>query len=88
LVTQKFADENLTPELKEEFKKEALERLNTFIIECTLDEFSDEDLETFNKMVEDKKTPEELNTFTQAHIEDYPEFMTEVLQEFQEMYLE
>ena len=89
LVNQRFAgQEGITPEVKEELKKEALERMNTFIIECTLDEFADEDVELFAKMVEEKKSAAEIDAFARSRIPDYEEFMKEVLEEFREIYLE
>ena len=88
LVDKRFAGETgITDEVKKELQQDALERMNTFIFEATLDELSDDDVKTFQTMIEEKKSPDELQQFIQTHITDYPGFMKDVLEEFQQIYL-
>lgn len=86
LIDQKNIPD-LTPEIREELRKDALERLDRFILERTIDAFSAEDAETFGKMVAEKKSDQELQQFTAEHIPDYQTFMTSLFGEFQAVYL-
>jgi len=88
LVTQRFAGQEVTPEEKEELKKEALERLGTFVIEATLDEFTDEDAIVFGKMIDEKRQPEEIDAFTREKIPDYENFTNGLFEKFKGIYLE
>jgi|SRR6185369_7590142 len=79
---------NLTPAIREELKTEALERLNDFLVGATIDALSDEDVEIFNKMVEEEKSSDEIQKFAANHIPDFPKFFSDTLQRFQDLYLE
>lgn len=87
LVSARFAGGGITDEVRKELVKDATERLQQFIIESTLDKLSDQDVDTFAKMVEEKKSPQELQKFTTEHIPDYQNVMQNALQKFQEIYL-
>lgn len=87
LIDARFAGTELTPEVREEAKKDVLDRLNAFLLERTIDAFSDEDTQTFSQMMTDKKSIEELQQFAASHIPNYQEFMVNTLREFQEGYL-
>ena len=79
---------DFTPEVRAELRKMALSRFYNFILNRTIDKLPDEDLETFSKMVDEKKSAEEFEAFVKEHIPDYEKFMTGVLREFEKMYLE
>lgn len=87
LVAKRFAGETLSPEIKEEIQQEALERLNLFLLDRMIDALADEDVETFNTMLTEKKPITDLQTFAKDHILEYNTFITNTLKEFQEMYL-
>lgn len=87
LVDKRFAGETLSPEVKEELQKEALERLNLLLLDRMIDALPDDDVETFNKMLTEKKPVTELQAFAKDHILEYNASMTTTLKEFQEGYL-
>src|SRR5690242_9140354 len=83
---RKFSD--LTPELREQLQKDAVEQLNSFILSRVLETLSNEDAMTIATMIQEKQSPETLRQFAVDHIPDYPTFMSNVLQEFEQRYLE
>ncbi len=86
LIDQKqFA--NLTPELREEIFADIEQRLDEFIIARSIAQLTDEEVTHFKKMMEEKKTRSELQQYTMDHIADYPKFLDDTLNSFQEAYL-
>lgn len=81
-----FSD--LTPELREQLKKDAVEQLDTFILTRILETLSVEDAATLQTLLKDQPSEETLRQFAVDHIPDYTTFMTKLLHEFQERYLE
>lgn len=82
---RKFPD--LTPEVREELKKDLIRRLDSFIAAKVIATLSDEDVLKFEQMLKDNKPDEELQKFTVEHVPDFTAFLTNVLLEFRGVYL-
>jgi len=78
---------DLTIEVKEVLKKDLLRRLNDFIAARVIGTLSDEDVITFDQMIKEKKSEEEIQQFVATHIPDFVKFLTDVLLEFRGVYL-
>lgn len=78
---------DLTPEIREELKNDLRMRLNDFIMARIVAQFSDEDLTAFEELLKAQKPQEELQQFAVDHIPDFTTFLTDVLIEFQGVYL-
>ena len=86
LIDQKqFAD--ITPEFREEIAKDLMQRLDEYIMARSLTELSEEEMEQFNKLLDEKKSRAELQQFTMDHIADYPTFLDNALTDFENAYL-
>lgn len=82
---KKFPD--LTPEVREELKKDLLLHLDDFLAARIISALSDQDVLTFEKMLTENKSSEEIQKFTVDHIPDYINFLTNSLLEFRGVYL-
>lgn len=82
---RKFPD--LAPEVKQELRKDLLNRLDSFIAAKVIAALSDEDVLTFEQMLKDNKPMEELQKFTVEHVSDFVTFLTNALLEFRGVYL-
>jgi hypothetical protein len=78
---------DLTPEVREELRSDLRMRLNDFIMARIIAAFSEEDLDTFEQMLNENKSQEELQQFAVDHIQDFTTFLTDILLEFQGVYL-
>lgn len=78
---------DITPEIREEIKKDVLRRLDDFIAARIIAGLSDEDVNTFEQMLKDAKPEPEIQKFVTEHITDFVEFLTNVLVEFRGVYL-
>lgn len=78
---------DLTPEVREELKKDLLLRIDSFIAARVIAALSDTDVLTFEQMLKDKKPQEEVQKFVESHVPDYMNFLTNVLLEFRGVYL-
>lgn len=78
---------NLTPEVREELRNDLKVRVDDFIMARVIAALSDEDLTTFETMLKEKKPREELQKFAADHTTDFTSFLTNVLIEFQGVYL-
>ena len=78
---------NEQEERKEALRKNLAAKLDEFIMIRTLNEFSKEDLASFQTLLDEKKSKAELQNFIIDHIPDYSTFLAGVLVEFQEVYL-
>lgn len=86
LIEEKgFVD--LLPDVKEQLKADISKRLDDFIAARVIATLSNEDLKTFETMLKDGKSQEEIQQFTATHIPDFTEFLTNVLLEFRGVYL-
>jgi hypothetical protein len=86
LIDQKgFTD--LTPEVREELKSDIYQRLNDFIVARMIAAFSDEDVLKYEQLLKENKPQEELQQFAADHIPNFVDFLTNVLLEFQDVYL-
>lgn len=73
--------------VREELKNDIRVRLNEFIMTRTISAFSDEDVEKFEELLNHRKPQSELQQFAMEHIPDFTNFLTDVLIEFQDVYL-
>lgn len=78
---------DLTPEVREELKNDIRVRLNDFIMARVIAAFSDEDVDTFEELLKQNKSQAELQQFAAEHIPNFTDFLTNVLLEFQSVYL-
>jgi len=78
---------NLTPELKEEMKKDLRRRLDDFIAARVIAGLSDKDVLVFEEMLKEKKPQEEIQKFVSTNIPDFTNFLTNVLLEFKGIYI-
>jgi len=89
LLDEKFASrqEDITPEIKQELKRDLIKQMDNFVMASVLDRFSNEEVQEFEKLIKEGKTREELQQFAQKHIPDFSDFVANVLIEFQTVYL-
>lgn len=86
LISQRgFPD--MAPAAQAELKQDVERRLDAFLIDRLVDAFSEEDILTFNDLLEDGKSREDLLEFAQTHIDDYKTFLMDTLLDFEEIYL-
>lgn len=78
---------DLTPEVREELRNDIRVRLNDFIMARVIAAFSDEDVAAFEELLKQNKTQAELQQFAADHIPNFTDFLTDVLLEFQGVYL-
>ena len=89
LIDQKFVDsqEEVTPEIRDELRQDLLLRLDEFIMAKVIAELSDEDLATFENLMKEGKSCEELQKFATEKISDFTDFATDAFLEFRTVYL-
>ncbi|MCL5783866.1 MAG: DUF5663 domain-containing protein [Patescibacteria group bacterium] len=78
---------DLTPEVKEEIKNDLLNRIDDFVSARIIAKLSDQDVATFEEMLKNQKSQEEIQQFITGHIDDFPGFLTNTLLEFRGVYL-
>lgn len=76
-----------TQDIKDELRKDLKLKLDEFIVTRTVAEFSEKDLDAFEKLLEKNGSPEELKQFSMEHIPDYQSFITSTLLTFRQAYL-
>jgi len=81
---RKFPD--LTPEVKEELRKDILRRLDDFLAARIIAALSDEDVLVFEKMLKEGKPETEVQKFVCEHVPDFVNFLTNTLLEFRGVY--
>jgi hypothetical protein len=87
LVDERFVKETLTPEVKGALQGEALERLSAFLQNRMIEAFTEEDLGTFEQLLQEKRSLEELQAFAKQRIPQFDLLMTNSLHVFREEYL-
>ena len=89
LIDEKFVQKGheLDPDVVDELKKDIIRQLDEFIMSRIITTLSDDDVLEFEKMLQEGKSQEELQKFATEHIEDFTTFLTNVLLEFQQVYL-
>jgi|SRR5882672_3804274 len=89
LIEEKFIKQghNIEPEIRWELKKDISIQLNDFIMARVIAALSDEDVLAFEGLLKENKSQEALQTFAVDHIPDFTTFLTDVLLEFQKIYL-
>jgi hypothetical protein len=87
LINRKFVNHRLEPAVREEIKRDIKTRLDDFIMSRVIRGFSDEDVVTFERLLHEGKSQAELQQFAVEHIPDSTTFLTNVLLEFQGVYL-
>ena len=85
IAEKQFPD--LTPEVKEEIKKDLTERLDDFIAAKFIAVLSDENVAKFEEMLKAGKPENEVQAFLTANVPNFTEFLTQTLLEFREVYL-
>jgi hypothetical protein len=78
---------DLTDEIREEIKKDLLNRLNDFINARLIAALSDEDVLIFENMLKEGSPEEEVQQFFQEKIPDLTGLLTQTLLEFKGVYL-
>lgn len=78
---------NETPEIKNAIHKDLKQRLDTFLITNIVSSLSEEDLASFEKLLETEAPVDQLKQFAADHIPDYTTFLTSALLTFQDAYL-
>jgi hypothetical protein len=86
LINQKNYPD-LTPEVRDELKRDIALRLNDFIMARVIAAFTDEDVAAFEELLKQNKSQAELHQFAVEHIPNFTNFLTNVLIEFQSVYL-
>lgn len=89
LINEKFTNhqEELTPEVRDELRQDLLIRLDDFIMAKVIAALSDEDLATFENMMKEGKSREELQRFATEKIPEFTDFATDAFLEFRTIYL-
>ena len=89
LIDQKFVQKGheLDPDVVDELKKDIMRQLDEFIMSRIITTLSDADVLEFEKMLQEGKSQDELQKFATEHIDDFTTFLTNVLLEFQQVYL-
>lgn len=73
--------------IREKIHQQLKQQLDEFIMTRIVAEFSEEELQTFEKMLEEKKSPQELWQFASDHIPNFSNFLTGTLLTFEDTYL-
>jgi len=89
LIDQKYIQKGhkLEPEVIEELKKDIIRQLDQFIMARVIASLSDEDVQALEKLMQETKSVEEAHKFAAEHVPDFTSFLTDVLLEFQQVYL-
>src|SRR5476651_242726 len=74
-------------EVKDQLQKDLKERLDRFVLTRIISQFSKEELEEYETLLDENKSTEELTEFAKNHISDYKTFMTSTILLFQDAYL-
>ena len=89
LIEQKFTQKGheLDAEIITELKADIAKQLDEFIMARIIEALTDDDVLAFEQLLKEGKSEAELQTFATEHIEDFTTFLTNVLLEFQQVYL-
>ena len=89
LIDQKFLQKGhtLEPEIIDEMKKDIIRQLDEFIMARVIAALSDEDVLALEKLLAESNSVEQAQKFAAEHIPDFTTFLTNVLLEFQQVYL-
>lgn len=78
---------DLTPEVREELRKDLLARLDEFIMAKVVSSLTDEQVASFESMLKEGKTGEEVQAFISSNVPDFTNFLTNAMLEFKNVYL-
>ncbi len=78
---------DLSDDVRVEIKKDLLERVDSFISAKLIAALSDDDVASFEKLLQEGKSQDELQQFIQAHVQDPTTLVTQALTEFKGVYL-
>jgi len=87
LVMEKEDFKSLSPDVLAQIKNDLLERVENRIDAVVVSNLSETDLEEFNKMIESKKSDEEIQGFCNEKIPDLAQLIATELINFQQTYL-
>jgi translation initiation factor 2 beta subunit (eIF-2beta)/eIF-5 len=79
--------QDFTPEVREELKKDVMERLDSYLLDRMIDTFSQIDAEKFILLLKEKKSADNIENFAKEHISDYKTFITSTLADFSTNYI-
>ena len=79
---------DLTPQVRDELRKDAMDRLDTFILDRIIGALTEEDANQFVALVKEQKTDDELRAFVMSKIDNYESFLKDALQAFVQAYTE
>lgn len=89
LIDQRLEQEKQTLDSKdrEAVQKVLIDQLGVFMLESVYAELPEEKQVIFKKLIEEKKTIEELRQYAMDHIPNYADFMADVMLDFEDAYL-
>ena len=79
--------QTLAVEERENLQKLLLDQLGIFILESIYQEMSEEQQLELKKMIGEKKSLDELRGYAASHIDNYDEFVMDVMLDFEDAYL-
>lgn len=90
LIDQKFAQHKneLTPEVREELRRDIFQRLDEFIMARVIAALSDDDVQQLEQLLQAGKSRQDVQQFAAEKIPDFATFVTDALLEFRSVYLE
>lgn len=89
-VEQLIKDKNfpdISPEVREELKKDLLIRVDDFIAAKVISTLSDENVDKFEEMLKTGKSEGEIQAFVAEYVPDFTNFLTQTLLEFRNVYM-
>lgn len=78
---------NVPPDLKEEMINDLYARLEHKLVAAAAEKLKPEDLEEFQKLLEEKKSQEELQKFLTGRLQNAQEIFAQAISEFRDAYL-
>ncbi|MEK7571153.1 MAG: hypothetical protein AAB553_02675 [Patescibacteria group bacterium] len=87
LIDKRFAGQEIDNTVKNKMKEDLLDRLDEFILASTLNKLTDDEIDQFEKLVNEEKQIEEIRQFTVTRIPNYNDFIATALLSFEKDYL-
>lgn len=87
LIDKRFDGQKLSTEEEDKLQKLLFDQLGIFILESVYEKLPKEKQEEFKKLLEEKKSQEELREYAAKHIKQYDEFLLDVMLDFEDAYL-
>lgn len=88
LIEKKQAQgQTAEPQERDALHTTLMDQLGIFMLESTYQELSEEQQQEFKKLFDEKKALTELHEYAVSHIDNYDDFMSGVMVDFEEAYL-